>query len=162
VTGSDSEGRKLLNRVTRNGLAVAAAGAFVLTVLGKEIQAVSFLLGAGVGILLLASSRYAVARIFQPGVKKPGALALLATLGRWGVAAFVVWLTVRSKRCDVPAFVAGATVVSAVLLGVALSDWRQCALEDRRRRLAGEAVSRRDQAPPGERTHQTKTLDERT
>lgn len=144
MTDRDLDGERLLDSVTRNCWIVAVAGASGLTVLGKANYAVSFLLGAGVSILLLASSRYAVARIFQPGARGHAALALLASLVRWSVAAFVVWLAVRSDRCSMPVFAAGATVVSAVLFGTALRDWRLGVREERLRSRSAQPARHPD------------------
>jgi hypothetical protein len=136
MTGpEDAAGNRYLNAIARRCVIVSLVAASILSVLGKTSEAVSFLLGASVSMLMLASSRFAVARIFRPGVKGHSSLAFFAAVARWGVAAVVVWLTVRWEHSSMPAFAAGATVLSVVLFAAALADWRQGVRSERLRDL---------------------------
>jgi hypothetical protein len=90
--------------------------------LGRNRETVSFLIGAGVGLGMLWTMRFAVSQTMSAkrvGWKKKAFAAGLA-VSKYGIAGFIIWWFVRWPSASAPAFVGGAAMTQAVLLLKAL------------------------------------------
>lgn len=111
----------LLHRIVKTSVIVACFVTVYLASLGRIWESVSFLLGAAVSVAFFMALRAGVEYGVGPGTsKRKRLLGGLAAVLRYGMAAWLISWMVRWPNANMKFFLAGATVVPAVIVLKAL------------------------------------------